>query len=95
MSESISSPDAATGWYNVASGPAVITYSTSDATSGVATPAPYSFSDGVGQSHAGVTVADVLRWNNLANNHVLRPGERLVIADVRLSAARHGVPAAR
>ncbi len=43
----------------------------------------------------GVTVADVLRWNNLSTNHVLRPGERLVIADVRLSAARHGVPAAR
>jgi peptidoglycan lytic transglycosylase D len=43
----------------------------------------------------GVTVADVLRWNNLSTSHVLRPGERLVIADVRLSAARHGVPAAR
>jgi peptidoglycan lytic transglycosylase D len=43
----------------------------------------------------GVTVGDVLRWNNLSANHVLRPGERLVIADVRLSAARHGVSAAR
>lgn len=43
----------------------------------------------------GVTVADVLRWNNLSTNHVLRPGERLVIADVRVSAARQGVPAAR
>jgi membrane-bound lytic murein transglycosylase D len=43
----------------------------------------------------GVTVADVLRWNSLSTNHVLRPGERLVIADVRLSAARHGIPAAR
>jgi len=43
----------------------------------------------------GATVADVLRWNNLATNHVLRPGERLVIAEVRLSAARHGAPAVR
>jgi membrane-bound lytic murein transglycosylase D len=43
----------------------------------------------------GVSAADVLRWNNLAANHILRPGERLVIAETRLSAARHGVPAAR
>ena len=43
----------------------------------------------------GVASADVLRWNHLAANHILRPGERLVIADVRLSSARHGVPAAR
>ena len=43
----------------------------------------------------GVSVPDVLRGNNFTANHVLRPGERLVIADARLSAARHGVSAAR
>src|SRR5205823_493224 len=58
VSESINSP-AGTGWYNIATGPAVITYSTFDATSGVSTPASYTFSDGAGQSHAGVTVTDV------------------------------------
>ena len=43
----------------------------------------------------GVSVADIMRRNNLTANHLLRPGERLVVADVRLSAARHGLPAAR
>jgi CRISPR/Cas system type I-B associated protein Csh2 (Cas7 group RAMP superfamily) len=57
VSESINSP-AATGWYNIATGPAVITYTASDATSGVTTPAPFTFSDGANQSHAGVTVTD-------------------------------------
>src|SRR5258705_12879468 len=58
VSESINSP-AGTGWYNISTGAAVITYSTFDATSGVSTPASYTFSDGAGQSHAGVTVTDV------------------------------------
>src|SRR5439155_96094 len=58
VSESLNSP-AGTGWYNVATGPAVIAYSTFDATSGVSTPASYTFADGAGQSHAGVTVTDV------------------------------------
>ena len=43
----------------------------------------------------GVVVGDLLRWNNLAGNHVLRRGERLVIAEVRVSAARQGVPTAK
>jgi len=45
----------------------------------------------------GLSVADLMRRNNLSANHLLRPGERLVVADVRMSAARHGhgLPAAR
>jgi soluble lytic murein transglycosylase-like protein/LysM repeat protein len=43
----------------------------------------------------GVSAADVLRWNNLSAHRVLRLGERLVVADARVSAARHGAPAAR
>jgi membrane-bound lytic murein transglycosylase D len=42
----------------------------------------------------GVSVSDLLRWNNLAATHVLRPGDRLVVA-VRLSATRGGLPPAR
>src|SRR5207247_4358162 len=44
---------------NISTGAAIITYSTFDATSGVSTPASYTFSDGASQSHAGVTVTDV------------------------------------
>ena len=58
LTESINSP-AGTGWYNISTGPAIITYVASDATSGVTTPAPFTFSDGIGQSHAGITVTDV------------------------------------
>ena len=43
----------------------------------------------------GVSAADVLRWNNLSASRILRPGERLVVADGRLSAARQGPPATR
>ena len=38
---------------------------------------------------------EVLRWNNLAADHVLRPGDRLVVTDVKMSAAREGSPPAR
>src|SRR5258705_4563597 len=57
VSESINSP-AGTGWYNIATGPAVITYSTFDPTSGRINPTNYTFADGAGQSQAGVTVTD-------------------------------------
>jgi hypothetical protein len=50
---------ASTGWYNVATGPAVVTYTAGDGLSGVGTPASYTFADGVGQSLAGITVTDV------------------------------------
>jgi membrane-bound lytic murein transglycosylase D len=40
----------------------------------------------------GMSVGDVLRWNNLAANDLIRPGDRLVVADQRLSAA-HGAQA--
>jgi membrane-bound lytic murein transglycosylase D len=43
----------------------------------------------------GVSVADVLRWNNLAAGDIIRPGDRLVVTDLRLSAARDGQPATR
>jgi nucleoid-associated protein YgaU len=36
----------------------------------------------------GVSVADVLRWNTLAADHRLHPGDRLVVSDVRPSARR-------
>lgn len=42
-----------------------------------------------------VASGDVLRWNNLAADHVLRPGDRLVVTDQRLSAAREGLSATR
>src|SRR5207249_4928468 len=57
VSESINAVTGSNGWYN-ATGAAVISYSTFDATSGVSTPAPYAFGDGSGLSHAGVTVTD-------------------------------------
>ena len=55
----ISSPDAVTGWYNIGSGPAVVTYTAADATSGVTNPSPYTFGDGANQSLAAITVTDV------------------------------------
>jgi len=42
-----------------------------------------------------VSSADLLRWNRLGAGHVLRPGDRLVLADVKLSASREGSPAGR
>ena len=43
----------------------------------------------------GISVADVRRWNNLPAGDRLRPGDRLVVADARVSAARAVQPAAR
>jgi soluble lytic murein transglycosylase-like protein/LysM repeat protein len=43
----------------------------------------------------GVSVGDLLRWNKLAASDLIRPGDRLVVADLRLSAAREGQPLAR
>jgi parallel beta-helix repeat protein len=57
LSQSLNGP-AANGWYNLSSGPAVVRYAATDATSGVATPAPFVFRDGVNQSLAGITVTD-------------------------------------
>lgn len=58
LTASINAPSA-DGWYNRVTGPAVVTYSAADATSGVTTPAPYRFSDGVDMSVAAITVTDV------------------------------------
>jgi len=49
---------------------------------------------GIAKRH-GIAVGDVLRWNNLAAGDLIRPGDRLVVADRRLSAARDGQPLAR
>jgi hypothetical protein len=57
LSAAINAP-AGTGWYNLATGPAVVTYTATDATSGVTTPAPYTFGEGADQSLAAVTVTD-------------------------------------
>ena len=60
LSAVISSPDAVTGWYNIQSGAATVTYTATDAGgSGVSAPAAYVFSDGADQSLAAVTVFDV------------------------------------
>jgi hypothetical protein len=40
----------------------------------------------------GVSVADVIRWNNLDHPERIRPGARLRVAQVRLSAADHPAP---
>jgi membrane-bound lytic murein transglycosylase D len=40
----------------------------------------------------GVSVADVVRWNNLEHPGRIRPGDRLRVAQVRLSAADHPAP---
>lgn len=36
----------------------------------------------------GVSVSDVMRWNNLADGDRIVPGARLIVADLRLSVAR-------
>ena len=60
LSAVISSPDAVTHWYNIASGAATVTYTATDAGgSGVTAPAAYVFGDGADQSLAAVTVFDV------------------------------------
>ena len=38
----------------------------------------------------GVSVSDVLRWNRLQDQARIHPGDRLRIADARLSAERDG-----
>jgi len=38
----------------------------------------------------GVSVNDLRRWNRLAKTDVIRPGDRLRVADLRLSAERDG-----
>ena len=43
----------------------------------------------------GIAVGDVLRWNHLAAGDFIRPGDRLVVTDRRLSSARDGQPPAR
>src|SRR5207248_551821 len=58
LTQSLNAADAATGWYNIATAPAVLTYAAADATSGVAAPAAYTVADGRGLSHAGITVTD-------------------------------------
>jgi hypothetical protein len=54
---------AATGWYNIASGPADVHYVASDNTGGSglasAVPPNHVFSDGANQSLAGVTISDI------------------------------------
>jgi len=43
----------------------------------------------------GVSVGDVLRWNNLRTPDRIRPGDRLIVADPHLLAARAALPLAR
>src|SRR5208283_2496655 len=57
LTESINSP-AATGWYNISTGPAIVTYVATAGVAGVTTPASFTFSDGSNLSHAGITVTD-------------------------------------
>jgi len=45
--------------------------------------------------HYGVTVRDILRWNGLEKQAVIRPGDRLHVAEVRLSAEGSGASGAR
>jgi len=72
LTQSINSP-AATGWYNISTGPAVITYSATDATSGVTTPSSFTFSDGNNLSHAGITVTDVAGNTSAVLSHLRCP----------------------
>src|SRR5262249_44142099 len=58
LTQSFNDP-AATGWYNLSTGTAVITYQADDNLSGVSTPAAYQFGEGANLSRAGITVADV------------------------------------
>ncbi|MBI4637795.1 MAG: transglycosylase SLT domain-containing protein [Candidatus Rokubacteria bacterium] len=39
----------------------------------------------------GVSVEDMVRWNGLESQDRIRPGDRLRVADLRVSAARDGV----
>jgi hypothetical protein len=51
------SPDGTTGWFNLATGAPTVTYTCSDATSGIAgCTDPYTFGEGTGQSHTGTAV---------------------------------------
>lgn len=49
---------ASTGWYNIATGPATVTYTATDLTSGVTTPPNYVFPQGNNLSRAAITVTD-------------------------------------
>lgn len=57
LTASISAPSA-NGWYDITSGPAVVTYAVVD-TNPPAVPSPYTFGDGVDQSIAAITVTDL------------------------------------
>jgi hypothetical protein len=57
VSERINAP-APTGWYNLATGPAVVTYTATDNVSGVVAPAAVTLGEGVNQAVPGVTVTD-------------------------------------
>jgi lipoprotein NlpD len=46
-------------------------------------------------SQYGVTVRDILRWNGLEKQTLIRPGDRLHVAEVRVSAESAGQPGAR
>ncbi|GIW20286.1 MAG: hypothetical protein KatS3mg065_0582 [Chloroflexota bacterium] len=51
------SPDGTTGWYNLATGAPTVTYTCTDATSGIASCTdPYTFGEGEDQSHTGTAV---------------------------------------
>ncbi|MDB5292221.1 MAG: type 1 secretion C-terminal target domain subclass, partial [Phycisphaerales bacterium] len=52
---------AATGWYNIATGPAVVHYTASDGGSGLASAVPpdHTFADGANQSLAALTISDI------------------------------------
>ena len=43
----------------------------------------------------GVSITNVRRWNSLAAGDRIRPGDRLIVAEARLSASRSLQPAAR
>ncbi|MEI7921717.1 MAG: HYR domain-containing protein [Planctomycetota bacterium] len=49
---------ASTGWYNIATGPATVTYTATDLTSGVTAPPNYVFPQGNNLSRAAITVTD-------------------------------------
>jgi hypothetical protein len=70
LTQDINTADPITGWYNLSTGPAKITYTASDATSGVSTPDSYTFSDGTDLSYAGIMVTDVAGNTSLATADV-------------------------
>jgi len=87
VSESINAPDAVTGWYNIGTSAAVVTYTWSDSGSGVVDPpaSPYTFGEGADQSLAGVTVHD-------AAGNASAPTAGFTGIDVDLTAPTASVP---